>query len=143
MSTQAAPDTASEEESAGDFVHRVISDPQRPLVMFGLDYCEFTWAARRLLDTLEVGYELVDLGADQFQAGNRSREIRKVLQALTGSPTTPQVFVAGESVGGATDLFDEYKQGSFQKMLQAAGLQFISPPGLDPYSLLPHMHCPI
>ncbi len=139
--TQATADNA--QESAEAFVHRFISDPKQPLVLFGVDYCEFTWAARKLLEALEVKYELIDLGAEEFQANHRSREIRIVLQTLTGSPTTPQIFVSGESVGGATDLFDEYKQGSFQKMLQSAGLQFTSPPGLDPYSLLPHMHCPI
>ena len=134
-----ATDRATQ-ESAGDFVQKLISDPQHPLVMFGIDYCEFSWAARRLLDTLEVKYKMVDLGAEEFQAGNRSREIRHALQALTGSPTTPQVFIAGTWVGGATDLFDEYKEGSFQKLLQAAGMSFTSPPDLDPYSLLQHHH---
>jgi cysteine synthase len=127
-------------DSAGDFVQRVISDPQHPLVMFGVDYCEFCWAARKLLDTLDVTYEMIDLGAEEFQAGNRGREIRRALQALTGSPTTPQIFLSGTWIGGATDLFDEYKEGSFQKLLQAAGLPFTSPQDLDPYSLLQHHH---
>jgi cysteine synthase len=130
----------SVQESAGDFIQRVLSDPQRPLVMFGVDYCEFCWAARKLLDTMEVNYEMVDLGADEFHAGNRGREIRQALQALTGSPTTPQIFIAGTWIGGATDLFDEYKEGSFQKLLCAAGLPFTSPQALDPYSLLQHHH---
>jgi cysteine synthase A len=134
-----APD-GSVPESAGDFVQRVISDPQRPLVMFGVDYCEFCWAARKLLDTLEVSYEMIDLGAEEFQAGNRGREIRRALQALTGSPTTPQIFISGTWIGGATDMFDEYKEGSFQKLLHAARLSFISPSDLDPYSLLQHHH---
>jgi cysteine synthase len=108
--------------------------------MFGIDYCEFSWAARKLLDTLEVNYEMVDLGAQEFQAGNRSREIREALQALTGSPTTPQIFISGTWIGGATDMFDEFKEGSFQKLLQAAGLPFTSPQNLDPYSLLQHHH---
>jgi len=141
--TQAAADSTQMPESAEAFVHRVISNPQSPLVMFGMDYCEFTWAARKLLDALEVKYEMVNLGDEAFEAEHRGRRIREVLQTLSGSPTTPQVFVSGTSVGGATDLFDEYKEGSFQKMLQSAGLQFTHPPGLDPYSLLPHMHCPI
>ena len=138
--SQTAPGAAPEPESAGDFLHRLISDPQRPLVMFGMDYCEFSWAARKLLDTLAVNYHMVDLSAEEFQAGNRSREIRQALQALTGSPTTPQIFVSGTWIGGATDLFDEYKEGSFQKLLHAAGVSFTSPPELDPYSLLPHHH---
>ena len=144
MNTDDSPSTlaaaSAAPESAGDFVHRLISDPQHPLVMFGIDYCEFSWAARKLLDTLEVKYEMVDLGAEEFQAGNRSREIRQALQALTGSPTTPQIFISGTWVGGATDLFDEYKEGSFQNLLHAAGLSFTSPPDLDPYSLLQHHH---
>jgi glutaredoxin len=108
--------------------------------MFGIDYCEFSWAARKLLDTLEVSYEMIDLGAEEFQTGNRAREIRRALQALTGSHTTPQIFISGTWIGGATDMFDEYKEGSFQKMLLAAGLSFTSPPDLDPYSLLQHHH---
>ena len=41
--------------------------------------------------------------------------IRPLLKARTGSPTIPQIWIAGTHVGGATDLFDAMRDGRMQR----------------------------
>jgi cysteine synthase A len=52
-------------------------------------------------------------------------------------PTIPQVFVAGEHLGGATETLDAFKSGRLQSRLKQAGTCFNPNDGLDPYDLLP------
>jgi cysteine synthase A len=60
-----------------------------------------------------------------------------VLAERTGARTLPQVFVGGDHVGGATDLFDAWRSGKLQKMLDASGVAYDREATLDPYTLLP------
>ena len=57
---------------ARDFVEQAISDPDQPVVMFALEWCEFCWAVRRFLKDIGVPFRSVDLelGGD---AGRRPR----------------------------------------------------------------------
>jgi len=63
--------------------------------------------------------------------------MRAVLRRRSGSPTLPQVWVAGRHVGGCTDLFDAMRAGTLQQRLEVAGVAFDRAVELDPYSLLP------
>jgi cysteine synthase A len=47
------------------------------------------------------------------------------------------VFVGGEHIGGATETFDAWRNGSLQKRLEKGGVNFTHDAALDPYSLLP------
>jgi cysteine synthase len=51
--------------------------------------------------------------------------------------TIPQIFVAGELVGGSTDLFAAWKQGSVQPQIEAAGIPIRDVGQVDPFSFLP------
>ena len=46
---------------ARDFVEQAISDPDQPVVMFALEWCEFSWAVRRFLKDIGVPFRSVDL----------------------------------------------------------------------------------
>jgi len=125
------------DSDAKDFFERVTSDPDQPVVLFALEWCEFCWSVRKLFARLGIPYRSVDLDSVEYQAEDRGGRIREVLKDRTGVPTIPQIFVAGRHLGGATETFDAFKSGSLQKMLSAAGVSYKPNDGLDPYSLLP------
>nr|MBO2514226.1 hypothetical protein [Gammaproteobacteria bacterium] len=79
----------------------------------------------------------VDLDSVAYQAGDRGGKIRAVLAARTGTKTIPQIFIGGTHVGGATDLFDAWRDGTARELLTRAGVSFDTDVDLDPYSLLP------
>ncbi|HEX7235772.1 MAG TPA: glutaredoxin domain-containing protein, partial [Gammaproteobacteria bacterium] len=63
--------------------------------------------------------------------------IRAVLAARTGAKTIPQVFIGGTHVGGATEMFDAWRNGKARELLGKRGVAFDAKADLDPYSLLP------
>lgn len=123
--------------AAEAYVHEVTHVPERPVVMFALEWCEFCWSARKFFDRLGIDYVSVDLDSVAYQEGNRGGEIRKVLAEQTGVKTIPQIYVGGTHIGGCTDLFDAFKDGSLQPRLDEARAPYDGSQRLDPYSLLP------
>jgi cysteine synthase A len=130
-----APRAPSLNGEARRFVEETVS--AEPIVMFALEWCEFCWSARKLFAELGVEYRSVDLDSVAFQEGDRGGKIRTVLAEQTGAPTIPQIFVGGEHIGGCTDLFDAYRDGSLQQTLEKVGVAFDESSAIDPYSLLP------
>ena len=110
-----------------------------PVVMFALEWCEFCWSVRKLFAALDIPYVSVDLDSVAYQKDDLGGRIRAVLKHRTGQPTIPQIYVGGEHVGGATDLFDECREGTFYERLAELGIPCPadSSARLDPYSLLP------
>ena len=105
--------------------------------MFALEWCEFCWSVRKLFTRLGIAYRSVDVDSVEFQKDDLGGKIRAVLTDRTGLKTLPQVFVGGEHIGGATDVFDAWRNGSFQARLEKKGVAFDRANKLDPYSLLP------
>ncbi len=128
--------TAQElDPEAEAFVSEVVA--ARPVVMFALEWCEFCWSARKLFARLGIDYHAVDLDSVAYQAGDRGGRIRAVLAARTGAVTIPRIFVGGRHVGGCTELFDAWRDGSLARMLDAAGVAYHAGDDVDPYDLLP------
>ena len=67
---------------------------------------------RKLFKALGVSYQSVDLDSVAYQQDNRGGKIREVLAQRLGTLTIPQIFVGGEHIGGGTDLFAAYQDGS-------------------------------
>ncbi len=130
----AAPAVSAEVEA---FVAQLLADPEQPLVLFALEWCEFCWSLRKLFATCSIPYRSVDLDSTAYQQDDRGGQIRSVLAARTGSRTIPQVFIGGEYIGGATETLDMYKDGRLQRLLAKHGVPFDESVRLDPYSLLP------
>lgn len=106
-----------------------------PVVMFALEWCEFTWSVRKLFTEAGIDYLPVELD------GNAWREaapgIRLALHKITGARTIPQVFVGGQPIGGATEAMDAFNDGSLQVRLADLGHPVIQT-GIDnAYSFLP------
>lgn len=128
------PETDPESES---YVAAVIADAQAPVVMFALEWCEFCWSVRRLFERLEIPCRVLSVDSVEFQVNDRGGRIRAVLRRRTGSPTIPQVFIGGRLVGGCTEVFEAYQNGTLQAQLAAVGLQPRDVGELDPHALLP------
>lgn len=136
--TVAAPVSVDPEAAA--FVEAVVA--QEPVVMFALEWCEFCWSARKLFDALGVEYRSVDIDAVEYQQQNRGVKIRQALGERVGATTIPQIFVAGEHLGGCTDVIAAYEDGSLfdrfdQNSITNNGDSNIHTPSLLPQWLHP------
>ncbi|MDD9966792.1 MAG: cysteine synthase [Myxococcales bacterium] len=128
----------SAEPGAMAYVERVLADPARPVVLFALEWCEFCWSIRKLFDAAGIAYRSVDLDSVALQEGDLGGRIRAELLRRTGMRTIPQVFVGGAFIGGCSETFDAFSDGSLQQAMRAAGT---SPSrgsaDVDPNRLLP------
>ena len=125
------------DEEARRLVTGILEDRSQPVVMFALEWCEFCWSVRKLFDRLGIAYRSVDLDSGPFQQGDLGGRTRAVVCELSGAPTIPQVFIGGRHLGGCTETFDAFKEGSLQDQLRLAGVSFDDTLQFDPYSLLP------
>jgi cysteine synthase len=123
------------DEAAERFVSETVAN--HAVVMFALEWCEFCWSARKLFAQLGLPYQSVDLDSVAYQAGDRGGKIRSVLRERVGAATIPQIFVAGEHIGGCTELFEAYSNGSLRERLAAAGVDYDTSVAIDPATLLP------
>jgi len=124
-------------QDAEEFVTRVVGDREQPVVMFALEWCEFCWAVRKMFARHGIGYRSVDLDSVEYQQDDRGGKIRVALTVRTSMTTIPQIFVGGEFVGGCTDVFDAYKAGRLQTLLDKHGASYDRSLRVDPYSFLP------
>jgi cysteine synthase A len=122
---------------AAAFVERVVSDREQPVTMFALEWCEFCWSVRRLFAKHGIVYRSVDLDSVEYQQEGRGGKIRAALAARTSFNTIPQIFVGGEFLGGCTDVFDAYRKGRFQELLEKNHVAYDRSVKVDPYSFLP------
>ena len=130
-----APESEKPKEHAVEFVDGVLG--KEPVVMFALEWCEFCWSVRKMFAAAGIEYHSVDLDSVAYQKDNLGGDIRAVLRDKIGLPTIPQIFVAGQHLGGATETFDAFNSGDLQKRLIEAGVPFDKEMSADAYSFLP------
>jgi len=129
-----APDVDAD---ARDFLDTVTSDNEQPVVLFSLEWCEFSWSVRKMFAHYDIPYRSVDLDSVAYQEGNRGGKIRSAIQEQTGLKTIPQIYIGGQHVGGATELFDAAKDGSMAQLLEENNVAWAESADRDPYSFLP------
>ena len=123
----AAPEPAAAAVVSPDadrFVREALADAAQPVVMFALEWCEFCWSVRRMFARFGIAYRSIDLDSVEYQRDDRGGAIRTALSARTGMKTIPQIFIGGELVGGATDLFEAWRAGRVQALLDRHGAAF-------------------
>ncbi len=118
------------------FVEDAVSSTAQPVVMFAHQWCEFCWSVRNMFTAYDVPYRSVDMDSAQLAEGGWGGQIRAALNARTGSVTVPQIFAAGQFIGGATETFDAWRDGRLQAMLDGLGVNYTRE-GPDPYTFLP------
>lgn len=122
---------------AREFLETVIRDTEQPVVMFAMQWCEFSDSVRKMFAHYDIPYRSVDLDSVAYQEGNRGGKIRTAIQEQTGLKTIPQIYIGGRHVGGATELFDAAKDGSMAKLLKENNVAWAEAADRDPYSFLP------
>ncbi|MEM9229396.1 MAG: pyridoxal-phosphate dependent enzyme [Pseudomonadota bacterium] len=120
---------------ASAFVDEVIGT--QPVVMFALEWCEFCWSVRKMFGAAGIEFHSVDLDSVPFQKDNLGGDIRVCLKARTGAPTIPQIFVGGQLIGGATETFDAFNDGTLKRRLTELDVGFDPAMARDAYSFLP------
>lgn len=96
-----------------DDVAKAVKDNK--VICFGkgtkqMPQCGFTMRAIQVLMHCNVPFEVVNIFDDP--------SIRPALQEHSGWPTTPQVFVDGEFIGGSDIVLELYEKGELQKKLE-------------------------
>ena len=136
---QAAPvePAPSASPRATEFVDQVITDRAQPVVLFALEWCEFCWSVRKMFAKYGIDYRSVDLDSVAYQADDWGGDIRNALRARTEMQTIPQIFIGGEFIGGATEVFDAWRAGRVQQLLEEHEVAFDRSASDDPYSFLP------
>ncbi len=125
------------DEAATREVNALLGDPDRPVVMFALEWCEFCWSVRKAFSKYGIAFTSIDLDSVAYQQGDRGGKMREVLKRRTGSVTLPQIFIGGDFAGGCTDVFDNLKSGQLHTRLQKHGVTVDPSVKTDPYELLP------
>ena len=129
------PIQASEEAAA--FLDQALSDPEQPVVLFAMEWCEFCWSVRKMFAKYEIPYRSIDLDSVAYQEGDWGGQIRVALNDRFTVKTIPQIFVGGQLVGGATEVFDAQKSGELPSLLAANDVSYNESVDVDPYSFLP------
>ncbi|MBX2838393.1 MAG: cysteine synthase A [Gammaproteobacteria bacterium] len=125
-------------DRAATFLQNTIQSKEDPVVMFGLEWCEFCWSIRKLFNRAGIAFRSIDLDSTEYQEGEFGADIRCALQQQTGKTTIPQLFVGGDHIGGCTETFEGYKTGKLQKLLTQKNIAFRSDVDIDLASLLPN-----
>lgn len=123
--------------AAETFVADVLFDPNQPVVMFALEWCEFCWSVRKLFKAFDIPYRSIDLDSADYQKDNWGGQIRSALRVRANAPTIPQIFIGAQHVGGCTETFEAFNSGRLAEMLAAYGIQVKARPDIDAYSFLP------
>ena len=131
----AAAGPVATDAGAERFIDEVISI--EPVVMFALEWCEFCWSLRKLFDALGVQYRSVDIDSVEYQENERGVKIRQALAERVGAPTIPQVFVAGEHLGGCMDVIEAYESGALIQRFDRNDIDCDGSVSMDAWSLLP------
>lgn len=128
------PASLASDAATRELVDELIRD--EPVVMFALEWCEFSWSVRKLFARLGIAYRSLDLDSVEYQRDDLGGKIRAVLAERTGARTIPQIFIGGEHIGGCTELFDAWRDGSMQQHLSRCGVSF-DDADIEPYDFLP------
>jgi cysteine synthase A len=115
----------------------VTHDPENPVVLFALEWCEFCWSVRKMFAEYEIPYRAIDLDSVAYQDDNWGGKIRKAIEQRTGLKTIPQIYVGGKHIGGASEIFDACRDGSLSKLLADNSVSWDTSVDTDPYSFLP------
>ena len=131
------PDAPQAPAKAVGFVDDVISNPQEPVIVFALEWCEFCWSVRKMFEELNIRFQTIELDSVEYQKDNWGGDIRAALLQKIGSPTIPQIFVGGDYIGGCTETFDAFNDKSLQRLLDQNHVTYDKGKSFDAYSFLP------
>ncbi|KAG0567070.1 hypothetical protein M758_7G102000 [Ceratodon purpureus] len=89
---------------------------ENALVVFSKSYCPYCVKVKSLLNSVGADAKVVEL--DEESDGS---DIQAALAKLTGQRTVPNVFIAGQHIGGCDDTSAMHKKGKLVPLLKDAG----------------------
>mmetsp|Transcript_36688 Transcript_36688/g.57313 ORF Transcript_36688/g.57313 Transcript_36688/m.57313 type:complete len:263 (+) Transcript_36688:203-991(+) len=125
------PSTEASDKYVNDFIDT------EPVAVFSLKYCEFCWSLIDMLKAAKIPHREIHLDDIKYVEDKFGNRLRTSVCSRTGSKTFPQVLIKGEFVGGATDMFDMWKNGELQSKLKSHGVAFDPEFKGNPYDFLP------
>lgn len=117
------PDSSSGLSGAATWLDDVVGNEHQPVVLFGTSWCGYCWSARDVLKQLGVAFRDIDVQSPSAIGNNNPVEMRRALLSRTGSHTVPQIFIGGQSLGGATELVGALRNGQLAAMLAPLGIE--------------------
>lgn len=81
--------------------------------IYSASYCSYCDAAKDFFRQKNIPFEEIDVTKDPAK--------RAWLWEITGRSTVPQIFIAGTSIGGYTDLIELDRTGKLAHLLQPSG----------------------
>lgn len=87
-----------------------------PLVIFVKQGCPYCRNALSIMDSEGATPKIITL------YGENGTRTQNFLKEITGRRTVPNVFVGGNSIGGASETTVKYNSGQLTPMLAAAGV---------------------
>jgi cysteine synthase A len=138
-----APSEAKEDEpvaapaEALAFLHEITHDAEYPVLMLSHEWCEFCWSVRKMFAEYEIPYRSIDLDSVEYQQDQKGGKIRAAILQTTGLKTIPQIYIGGEHIGGATELFDACNDGTMARLLEEHDVTWNRDMSTAPYSYLP------
>ena len=78
--------------------------------IYATQSCPYCHAARGLLSSKGVDYDLIDVGRDPARRA-------EMTQRANGRRTVPQIFIDGQPVGGADDIHALDRAGKLDALL--------------------------
>ena len=80
--------------------------------IYTTQFCGFCVAAKRLLASKNVNFVEIDVGAQPTKRAEMTKR-------SNGGRTVPQIFIAGQHIGGCDDLYALERQGKLASLLAA------------------------
>lgn len=108
-------------KSAHEAIASAIKENSVVLFMKGtpdFPQCGFSGQVVQILDYLGVSYKGVNVLA--------SEEMRQGIKDYSNWPTIPQLYIAGEFIGGCDIIREMFQQGELQSLLEQKGVQIKS-----------------
>lgn len=99
---------------------------ESPVVVYTYDLSPFSFETKALLDSLEVSYTEMSLGAEWIPGliTEGGSQTRAALLEMTGQSSLPQVFIGGKSIGGlysgTPGLVPGLEKGVLRDMISSA-----------------------
>ena len=130
-------DPSAAPAEALEFLHEVTHDADFPVLMLSHEWCEFCWSVRKMFAEYEIPYRSIDLDSVEYQKDQKGGKIRAAILETTGLKTIPQIYIGGQHLGGATELFDACNDGTMARLLQENDVTWNQTVSTAPYSYLP------
>jgi glutaredoxin 3 len=80
------------------------------VVIYTKDYCPYCAKAKELLKQKGASFQEIDITND-------AHLVQEMVVKSGGRKTVPQIFIAGEPIGGYDDLYALYSAGKLDGML--------------------------